>query len=417
MPSIHDFATWAPLVRLLTVGSPEKLLVHGGSVVGAVARRGTVYTSPVGTAATRAAQWEAEQLISAALRAAGLSRVGFDLRVSPALDAVLDLFAYGPGMGPALSPYPESIELVDGAVAEPWRRLPEPVPGVKPASTADPERLERLLRERLPDAVGVRPDIALPAELATLYRVAGGGDHDDALGFHLLPLDEVTVADAGSRWPGWHHGATEAVRTPPGAAVQGLPGSPGWIVFAGDGGTCRFAVDLTPGPGGHVGQIITLDHQLVADSLTDLVEHGRLQATRPAASPAVARINAAAFTSVEAAAHPDLEVLAIGRWDGEPLSLAAVAGLPRLRTLRAQTGTLADPMEIAGLTALEYLAVGIPEWRVLLAAGAVPRGLSAAGIEVEGDQRPHEVVAVANELLARWHRPLITGTTIEGKVG
>jgi len=72
-------------------------------------------------------------------------------------------------------------------------------------------------------------------------------------------------------------------------------------------------------------------------------------------------------------------------------------------------------MEIAELTALEYLAIGIQEWRVLLESGAVPRGLSAAGIELEPEQHPRDVVELANKLLALpWHRPLITRTTIEG---
>ncbi|WP_213006596.1 hypothetical protein [Paractinoplanes toevensis] len=34
----YDFANWAPLARLLTVGSLEKLVVEGGFVVGTVAQ-------------------------------------------------------------------------------------------------------------------------------------------------------------------------------------------------------------------------------------------------------------------------------------------------------------------------------------------------------------------------------------------
>ena len=57
------------------------------------------------------------------------------------------------------------------------------------------------------------------------------------------------------------------------------------------------------------------------------------------AYPAVARVNSGGgFTSVEEAAHPHLEVLTIGNWNGGPLSLTAVADLPRLRTLQAQAG-------------------------------------------------------------------------------
>jgi hypothetical protein len=64
--------------------------------------------------------------------------------------------------------------------------------------------LERLLRERLPDAVGVTDaqiaaaqdhlGVALPAELVTLYRITQGGgrdddDHAEAVHCRLLPID------------------------------------------------------------------------------------------------------------------------------------------------------------------------------------------------------------------------------------
>jgi hypothetical protein len=181
----------------------------------------------------------------------------------------------------------------------------------------------------------------------------------------------------------------------------------------------RVGPYLTPGSAGHVGQIIVLDGQpvgahLVAGSLTEMVEHGseNWRWVRPPESPAIARID----SGVEQAAHPDLQVLCIGHNDGEPLSLAAVTDLPRLRTLQAQPGILIDPGQIAALTHLEYLAIGMREWRTLLAADAVPAGLSAAGIELEPDQDPADVAALANELLARWGRPLITRTTIRGNL-
>lgn len=135
------------------------------------------------------------------------------------------------------------------------------------------------------------------------------------------------------------------------------------------------------------------------------------------AYPAIARVNSGGgLTSVEEAAHPDLEVLTIGNWNGEPLSLAAVADLPRLRTLQAQAGAVTDPGQIVGLNDLEYLAIGVREWRTLLTANAVPKSLLAAGIEVESDQDPAEVAELANELLTLWGRPLITRTTIQGNL-
>ena len=101
--------------------------------------------------------------------------------------------------------------------------------------------------------------------------------------------------------------------------------------------------------------------ELLYDSLTDMVVHKhkkRRRIRREPEPPVVARVNRVALKSIQAAAHPGLEVLSIGVGDGKPLSLAPVTGLPRLRTLTAYPGTLADPLEIARLTGLEFLELG-----------------------------------------------------------
>jgi hypothetical protein len=86
-----------------------------------------------------------------------------------------------------------------------------------------------------------------------------------------------------------------------------------------------------------VGQIIMLDHEqnigasLLADSLTDLVVNRRRNwhsGHRGDQPPVVTRVNIRSLTSVQAAAHPGLEVLSIGVWDGEPLGLAPSPGCP-----------------------------------------------------------------------------------------
>lgn len=79
-------------------------------------------------------------------------------------------------------------------------------------------------------------------------------------------------------------------------------------------------------------------------------------------------------------------------------------------------GTLVDPLEVAGLTALEFLELGVQDWRVLLDAGAVPRTLKAAAVKAQ-DQDHLPVVAVANEILALWDRPQIVQTLLEGDLG
>lgn len=186
-----------------------------------------------------------------------------------------------------------------------------------------------------------------------LYRVARawwedwGDDYEaaervsDVVGCELFSLDELYLADAPSRPSAWKFAAMKAVGTPSDAEVQGLVGSPGWIVFGHNGGGDRVAVDLAPGPHGHAGRIIMRDHEqdvggdLLADSLNDLVSNGLGKGRRGPRGdqpPAVARVNIGGLSSVEAAAHPELEVLSIGVWEREPLSLAPRHRPPITRT-------------------------------------------------------------------------------------
>lgn len=90
-----------------------------------------------------------------------------------------------------------------------------------------------------------------------------------------------------------------------------------------------------------------LDHEqdvggdLLADSLTDLVSNGLGEGCRGPRGdqpPAVARVNIASLSGIEAAVHPELEVLSIGVWEGEPLSLAPVTGLPACGLSRPTPG-------------------------------------------------------------------------------
>lgn len=475
MSSIHEFATWEPLLRLKRAGNTEGLAAPGGYVAGQI-RQGS-WSLPIQRPSPppgQAAQFDedeyyAVQRLQGALADAGADAISFVLESSPAGETVLHLLGPGPAVEPGVgNPHPGALILVEDSVPEPWRRLPQPVPGARPALSADPASLERTLRERIPDAIGAteaeiaaaeaRLGVALPNELKALYRVTRarwedwGEDYEaadlvfEAVGCELLPLDGLFIAEASTRGCRWQFAAMQALVTRPGAAVQDLVGSPGWIVFGDLGGGDRIAVDLTPGPHGHTGQIICLnrlDHcgaDLVADSLTDLVLNrhsqesdgesdgededggggeggGESDGRREVESPVVARVGSQSPNGVQAAAHPGLEVLSISVWKSKPLSLAPVIGLPRLRTLTVYPGSLADPLEIAELTALEYLELGPDDWRVLLDAKAVPRSLLAASIEIIGDRHPLPIVALANELLALWDRPPITHTVLEGHLG
>lgn len=441
LPSVCDFAIWEPVLRLTPEDGTERRAGRSARVAGRISPSGYSIAHRGSMPSTARI---AVQDIQRELARGGVREVVFRAEVRPDGRTTLGLVWPSPAVEPAYGSVNLGVlVLADGSLPAPWLRRPDPVPEAVPAPSADPELLERTLRERLPDAVGAteeeiaaaeaRLGVTLSDELTVLYRVAGGDWADDvetairvdkAVGCEIFWVEHLFGIDAASRFPGWDLGATDAIRTPPDAVVQGLAGSPGWIGFGTNGGDV-FAVDLTPGPRGHFGQILLLGHteslgaEPVADSLTDFVL-GRLREERPdrhgAELPAVAGVGTGRLESVQAAAHPALEVLTLDAGDGAPFHLAPVAGLPHLRTLTAMPGTLADPLEVAGLTALEFLALGVQEWRVLLDAGAVPRTLKAAAVTVRHqDHLP--VVPVANEILALWDRPRIVQTLLEGDLG
>ncbi|MEU7295645.1 SMI1/KNR4 family protein [Streptomyces exfoliatus] len=448
LSSVGAFAAWEPVLRLMLGDDSDRRAARTARVAGRLGPHGwsLAHQGSMSSAARIAVEG-----MQKALARGGVQEISFSAEVRPDGRTTLGLVWPSPVVEPAVGrPDLGVLVLAEGSLAEPWLRRPEPVPGAMPAPSADPESLERTLRARLPGAVGAteaeiaateaRLGVTLPDELKALYRVTRVdwvGDFEaavragQAVGCELSGLDDLEGVDAAARHPGWGTAATHAGGTAPDAAVQGLAGSPGWIRFGGNGGD-DFAVDLTPGPAGCLGQVVLIDHEqnfgaaLVADSLTDFVL-GRLREERRDhpdrrgdRRPAVARVGAGAAgrpETVRAAAHPALEVLAVeAAGDGAPFSLAPVCGLPRLRTLTASPGALADPLEVAGLTGLEFLELGTEEWRALLDAGAVPRTLKAAAVTAR-DQDHLPVVAIANEILALWDRPLIVQTLLDGDLG
>ena len=66
-------------------------------------------------------------------------------------------------------------------------------------------------------------------------------------------------------------------------------------------------------------------------------------------------------------------------------------------------------MQVNSFPTLEYLSMTSRDWRALLDTDSVPGGLMAANID---GADAIETVAIANEILTRWGRPLITVTAL-----
>ncbi|GHD55074.1 hypothetical protein GCM10010317_039750 [Streptomyces mirabilis] len=245
------------MLRLLRTADAESIAAPGGYVAGRIGQHGSSLPMPRRRPQPGRAlqiedmqdEFDAVERVRGALADTGVDDISFAAEISRDGSAVLHLLHPSPAAEPGIgNAHPGSLILVEDAVPEPWRRLPEPVPAAVPAPSVDLASLERTLRERIPDAIGAteaeiagaeaRLGVVLPDELKVLYRVTRarwedwGDDHEaaervsDAVGCELFSLDELYIADAPSRPSSWKFAAMKAVGTPPDAAVQGLVGSP-----------------------------------------------------------------------------------------------------------------------------------------------------------------------------------------------
>ncbi|MGW2563832.1 hypothetical protein ACWCXB_32315 [Streptomyces sp. NPDC001514] len=157
-------------------------------------------------------EFDAVGRVQSALADAAADGISFAAEISPSGRTALHLLGPGPAVEAGIGPHPGSLVLVEDAVPEPWRRLPDPVPGAVPAPSADLALLERTLRKRIPGAIGAteaeiaaaeaRLGVALPDEPKVLYRVTRArwedpGDHYEAaervikaVGFELFSLGD-----------------------------------------------------------------------------------------------------------------------------------------------------------------------------------------------------------------------------------
>lgn len=464
--AITDFATWVPLLRLIRDANAATLAYPDSHLQGTI----TVHSSRVpmcdGLPSAEAGSQEklAVSPLEALVEPAGLDSVFFTARFTPDGHSTLTLALFPPR--PDEDAWESAVTRVAGSLPFPYRRRPAPSPGAVPHPSADPAAVRRLVRETFPNltpatqeeiaAAEARIGMPLPEELKALYQVTRGPAYDDpgaawpaefdrrhdddkhdpgwsttALLWELpVPIEEVRLIDPRFRHPSWHLAARDVAITAPGAAVQQLAGSPGWILFGDDHGSCYYAIDLTPGEGGHLGQVIALSIDdsigagLMASSLAAFLRGDEAHDVHAGVGEelATATVFEGGQPAVDAAARPELEVLVLSSArDMARVSLAAFAGLPRLRTLIATPRILADPLEVATLKSLEYLELAVEDWRIVLDAEAFPPNLQAAGIhppsgkplpQPQPDHLLHTLMA--NELAARWNRPQVTVTTIEG---
>lgn len=344
----------------------------------------------------------------------------------------------------------DGVVLVPGALPEPYRRMPEPPsPGQAPGPQ-DPQAVEAFIRVCLPDAEPV-PEaeidalqaelgVPLPADVLAMWRAAGAGemfspsgpldddeaeDYDDDYGENEQFLFEIVAPAARHEWDlyqasargaAWQYTAMETPRSGPAGALQPLAASPLWVPIGHDGGGNIFAVDLAPGPGGHVGQIVFLHHEdnagaeLVATSLSQFLAGRLTQDRHPQPDPATATVHRRTEQTLEQVPHPGLETLRVGVHSG-PVSLRPIAGLPRLRTVTLADRWPTDLDVLASLPALEFLSMVPGLWLQLLDAGLVPGTLLAAGID-EDHENPGAALEVADRLLALWNRPPLPRITI-----
>lgn len=342
----------------------------------------------------------------------------------------------------------DGVALAPGTLPEPFRRSPAATHR-PPSPGADPESVRRIVRAALPGALpaeaaaiealqlAVRP--SLPADVVALFETASAGElllipgglpfsedtedlEEEPHGMAIFAPDSPYREDftAAQRAYAWSHSATAVVSPDPAGRVQALGHSAAWSLIGADWGGGHYVVDLAPGPRGHYGQVLHVPRERmagarwVAPSLTEFLLQGEFPDADPYYADGVPPV------SVRVGDHTDetlsdvtaaTEVLHINRVSA-PVDLSPLAGHPRLRTLACTTdGVLGLPSVLSHLPALEYLELPYAVWSALVADGAVPARLAAAGF----DGGPGDVVtrtALANSLLAARGRDPIPVTRI-----
>lgn len=415
--SLTEWQVWEPFVDALRRSAPPGTgvsefagTVGGGTWDGtylddgdATARRAH-YREAAREAARTGGRGPKAELDDALREIADLApEAGQPVRVAAAADPdddVVELVALPPGVvsGP-VTPVLEVV-LEPGALPAPYRETISPPPDGTPAASADADAVTQVVSERMSDAVGAAseeideaeaalPDGArLPAEVRALYAAAGSGNlrlepQEDLFGgFEIVPLRGSFLREAflpATRFSTWTADAGTSAPADPAGRVQPAVGSPLWFPVGTDGAGNVWAADLAPGPNGHLGQIVLLDHEQ------------RAGATYRAESLAALLVGRR------------VEVGGTGSREGSPQ-----------RPDDQPAGAGPRPPSDS-----EFLNLDPAAWAERLDAGTVPTTLKAAGLAPDRAHPPAltDAIAAANRLLKLRGQPIIEITRLTRPTG
>lgn len=250
-----------------------------------------------------------------------------------------------------------------------------------------------------------RRGVTFPDELRLFFSrvrkgtLVGDLDNDDA------PYVEATGSLTSGTGkignvvnPTKRHGSPDSPLPPmpaptPDDIVQPVYATKNWIVFATDGGGNDYALDLAPGPRGHIGQVVQFDHEreqppeIVAHSLTDFLAERWVQDPRTTVPPPDA--------------EPGNQSLYVGG-HGTPEDLTPHLGSPTLHVLELSKRAprpVTDWHHLAMLPAVHHLEATAAHWQQIVQADAYPPSLTTATIQDSRDLTVAEHVDVANALL------------------
>lgn len=301
------------------------------------------------------------------------------------------------------------VQLAESETVGPFSR-PAPHDTSAPAGPSDPEAVAAFVRERLPGAVGAtEAELAeieaavgepLPTDLRAFFGAATSGDlyweGEDGEGdfYGMAIVTPATASDAAAftaaarsqvrRYPSAT--AVEPTRLPPYLHDRCVPIGHDW------GGNI-YAVDLAPGPGGTVGQVVYFWHEqdlgssLVAESLSALC------AGEFAFEDYPDETNSVIVRDEADLATPLPESTEVVRC-AAPVDLAGLAGLPNVWMVSLEEGTSGLDV-LSTLPTLTDIVAPRAVWEALIASDLVPPKLEHAVVEGDDD----ETLDIAAKLL------------------